>query len=144
MPIVDGRYEAKMSTIFSTPDDGIEEVKRMIRKSRKIRINGIPMWLLEELMPLLEKKDLKIILPLGEEPTNEMKELCDIGSSKAKIYNEYMGKEANTGSILFPKMMFGFTWLGDEIFQVSTLEYGSCVKCMMESFDGIWHYAKKW
>ena len=61
MPIVEGRYEAKLSTTFSTVDEGIDEIKRKIKKSRGIRISNIPMKLLEELKPLLVGKDLKLI-----------------------------------------------------------------------------------
>ena len=35
MPIVEGRYEAKISTTFSTIDEGIEEIKGKIKKSRE-------------------------------------------------------------------------------------------------------------
>ena len=68
MPIVDGRYEAKLSTTFSTVNEGLEEIRNKIGKSRGIRINNIPMKLLNELKPLLENKDLKIVLPLGQHP----------------------------------------------------------------------------
>jgi len=43
MPIVEGIYEAKISTAFSAVDEGIEEIKRKIKKSRRIKINCIPM-----------------------------------------------------------------------------------------------------
>lgn len=144
MPIVDGRYEAKISTTFKTPVEGIDEIKKRIKKSRKIRINGIPMGLLDELAPLLERKDLKIILPLGEKPTKDLKELCDVGTTKAKIYAEFEGQEANTGSVAFPSLIYNIVWLGDEILQISTLEYSPCVKCMLEAFEGGWRYSKKW
>lgn len=52
MPIVDGKYEAKISTTYALPEEGIDEIKRMIQKSRKVRISGIPMPLLAEFVPL--------------------------------------------------------------------------------------------
>ena len=30
MPIVDGKYEAKIGTTFATVEEGIEEMKRMV------------------------------------------------------------------------------------------------------------------
>ena len=63
MPIVNGKYEAKIGSTFATPEEGIAEIKRAIQKSRRIRISKIPMPLLEELKPLLKDKDLMIILP---------------------------------------------------------------------------------
>ncbi|MFQ5910699.1 MAG: hypothetical protein ACE5IJ_08290 [Thermoplasmata archaeon] len=144
MPIVDGRYEARMSTVFATPEEGIDAIKQKVRKSRKIRINCIPGDLLDELKPLLERKDLKIVLPLGEKPTDDLKELGEVASTKAKIYVDYHGEEANSGYITFPSVMFGVTWSGDKIHQISTMEYGPCVKCMSKGFEGAWRYAQKW
>ena len=144
MPIVDGKYEAKISTTFATPAEGIGEIKRLIQKSRRIRISGIPMHLLNELEPLLKEKDLMIILPLGEKPTEELKALAPTATTKARIYVDYMGEEANTGSVSFPSRIFNVVWLGDRILAVSAMEYGKCTKCMLETFEGGWRYAQKW
>jgi len=144
MPIVEGRYETRLSTTFSTVNEGIEEVKRMIQKSRAIRINSIPMKLLEEIEPLLVDKDLKIILPLGEKPTENLKRLGEIATTKARIYVDFKGTEANTGSLIFSTVVFNIIWLGDEIFDVSTMEYGTCVKCLRKTFDMGWRYSQKW
>ena len=144
MPIVDGRYESKLSTTFSTVDEGIDEIKKKINKSRGIRISNIPMKLLEELKPLLTGKDLKIILPLGQKPTEELKKLGDLATTKARIYVDFKGTEANTGSISFSTVIFNIIWLGDKIFDVSTMEYSSCVKCLRKTFDGSWRYSQKW
>ncbi|MFQ6106854.1 MAG: hypothetical protein ACE5QF_04625 [Thermoplasmata archaeon] len=144
MPIVDGRYEMKMSTTFATPEEGIEAIKERVRSSRKIRINGLPMKLIDELRPLLVKKDLKIVLPLGEKPTDDLGKLGEVATTKAKIYVEFKGEEANSGYIVFPKIMYSVTWSGDRILHVSTMEYAACVKCMMKGFEGAWRYAQKW
>jgi hypothetical protein len=144
MPIVDGKYEAKLSTTFSTADEGVEEIKKMVGKSRAIRISSIPMTLLDELKPLLANKDLKIILPLGEKPTGDLKQLGDVATTKARIYVDYKGKEANTGSISFSTVIFNLVWLDNEILNISTMEYGTCVKCLRKTFDGAWRYSQKW
>lgn len=57
LPIVEGRYEAKISTKFKDVKDGIEEIKKGIKKSRKIRINGIPVNLLDKLRPLWNRRE---------------------------------------------------------------------------------------
>ena len=144
MPIVEGRYEAKISTVFSTVEEGIEEIKERLKRSRKVRINNIPTKLLEELKPLLIDKDLKIILPLGEKPTEELMRLGDVATTKSRIYVDFKGKEANTGSIWFSTVLFNVIWLGDEIYEISTMEYSSCVKCMGRTFETAWRYSKKW
>jgi len=144
MPIVDGKYEAKISTTYATVEEGLSEIKRFIQKSRRIRISNIPMHLLKELQPLLKEKDLMIILPQNEKPTEELKELAPIATTKARIYVDYRGQEANSGSINFASRNFNVIWTGEKILDVSAMEYGNCVKCMSETFDGGWHYSQKW
>jgi hypothetical protein len=144
VPIVDGKYEAKISTAFATVEEGIAEIKRMIQKSRRLRISNIPMRLLEELKPLLKDKDLMIILPMNEKPSEELKQLAPIATTKARIYVDYKGQEANSGSINFASRNFSIIWLGDGILDVSAMEYGKCVKCMAGTFEGGWRYAQKW
>lgn len=144
MPIVEGRYEAKLSTTFSTTDEGLEEIKRKIQKSRRMRISNIPMNLLKQLEPILEDKDLKIILPLGEKPTEEVLKLGEVATTKARIYVDFKSKEANTGSISFSDRIFNIVWLKDEILDVSAMEYTKCVKCLLDTFEGGWRYSQKW
>jgi hypothetical protein len=144
MPIIDGKYEAKISTTYASPEEGLNEIKRMIQKSRRIRISGIPMPLLEELKPLLKEKDLMIILPSNEKPTDEFKALAPIATTKARVYVEYKGQEANSGSVNFPSRSFTIIWTPSNILAVSAMEYNKCAKCLMETFEVGWHYAQKW
>ena len=144
LPIVDGRYEAKIGTTFATVEEGIAEIKRMMQKSRRVRISNIPMSLLEEMKPLLRDKDLMIILPSGEKPTDELKQLAPIATTKARIYVDYKGEEANSGSINFASTIFNVAWVNGKILGVSTMEYGKCVKCLAGTFEGGWRYAQKW
>jgi len=144
MPIVEGRYEAKISTTFSTVDEGIEEIKGKIKKSRRIRINNIPMSLLKELGPLLGDKDLKMILPMGEKPTDELRRLGEIATTKARVYVDFRGREANTGSVSFSDKVFNIVWLDDQILDISTMEYSKCVKCLSDTFEAGWKYSQKW
>lgn len=143
MPIVEGRYEAKLSTTFSTVEEGVDEIRRKLQKAGRVRINSIPMGLLEDLKPLLRDKNLKIILPLGEKPSEELKKLGETATTKARIYVDYMGKEANTGSIGFSDVNFNIIWLGDKILNISTMEYGTCVKCLLKTFETGWRYSQK-
>lgn len=143
MPIIDGKYEAKIGATFAV-EEGIAEIKRMIQKSRRIRISNIPMHLLEELKPLLKDKDLMIILPMGEKPTEDLRQLAPTATTKARMYVNYKGQEANSGSISFASIIFNIAWINDTILGITTLEYGKCVKCMAGSFEGGWRYAQKW
>jgi len=143
MPIVDGKYEAKISTTYASPKEGIDEIKQMIQKSRRIRISGIPMPLLTDFVPLLKDKDLMIVLPQNEKPSEELKKLAPIATTKARIYVDYMGQGANSGSVNFASRSFSVIWTSDKILSVSAMEYSKCAKCLMETFEGGWHYAEK-
>ena len=143
MPIVDGRYEAKISTKFKGIEDGIDEIKKGIKKSRRIRINGIPMGLLDELKPLLAEKDVRIILPLGEKKPKDLEKLGPVATTKAKIYVEYDGKEANSGSVALPDRVFNIVWRDGKILEISAMEYSKCVKCLRDTFDMSWRYSEK-
>ena len=143
MPIVDGQYQAKMSTVFANVKEGVAQLKEKIAKSRRIRIGNIPMRLLEELLPSLKRKDVKIILPTDAKPTEKLRQVGDVAVQKAKIYSDFKGVEANEGSIYFSDVMFCVTWAKDKILQISTMEYDKCVKCMKGTFEMSWRYAQK-
>lgn len=144
MPIVDGRYETKLSTTYTTIDEGIEAIKKKVQKSRWVRISNIPMSMLSQLMPLLKEKDLKVILPLGEKPTDELKQLGEVATTKAKIYVDFKGREAHSGSIIFSDVIFNVLWQEDQVLNISTMEYTKCVKCLLDTFEGGWRYSQKW
>ena len=143
MPIVDGQYQAKISTVFSSVKEGIKQLKNKIGTSRKIRISNVPVRLLDELLPILKGKDVKIVLPGGTKPTAKLREIGDVAIQKAKIYSDFKGTEANEGSIFFSDVMFCVTWAKDKILQISTMEYDKCVKCMKGTFEMGWRYAQK-
>jgi len=143
MPIVDGQYQAKISTVFANVKQGVEQLKSKIEQSRKVRISNVPMKLLKELSPLLEGKDVKIILPNGQQATDELRAIGEVATQKAKIYSNFKGIEADEGSVYFSDVMFCVTWAGEKILQVSTMEYDKCVKCMKGTFDMGWRYAEK-
>ncbi len=143
MPIVDGRYEMCIGSNYTDIEKGLDAIRRRIEKARNIRINGIPMALLKELRPALEKKDVKIILPLGAKKDSSLEGLGPVAVTKARVYQRYNDKEVSSGSIIFPDVVFNIVYDGDRILGISTLEYAKCVKCMKEGFEGGWRYAKK-
>jgi len=143
MPIVDGRYEAKISTTFRSVEDAIEEITNKIERSRRVRISNIPIGLLEKLLPLLKGKDVKIILPMKAKASDELREVGEVAVQKAKIYKDYKGVEANAGSIYFSDRIFGVVWVKDRILEIDAMDYDKCVKCMKNMFDVGWRYSEK-
>jgi len=143
MPIVDGQYEAKISTTFRSVEDAIEEITNKIERSRRVRISNIPMSLLEKLLPLLKGKDVKIILPMKAKASDELRKVGEVAVQKAKIYKDYKGVEANAGSIYFSDRIFGVVWVKDRILEIDAMDYDKCVKCMRKMFDVGWRYSEK-
>ena len=145
-PIVEGKYEQKLSTVYATPREAIDEIKQKLKHGRKVRINNVPMALLRELAPLLREKDLKVILPEGEQPPRDLGVSAEYATAKAKIYLEWKGREAASGSIGFPDVVFNVAWTkpSGEILEVTAMEYSRCVKCMVnDTFDSAWRYSEK-
>ena len=143
MAIINGKYEARISTTFANPKEGIDAIKKTIGESRKARISNIPMFLLEDLKPLLQGKDVMLILPIGEQPSDSLKTLGKVAVTKAKIYRNYKGTDAHVGSLFFSDLIFNITWAGDTIFEIDAMEYGKCVKCMKGTFETAWRYSQK-
>jgi hypothetical protein len=65
-------------------------------------------------------------------------------TTKARIYADFKGKEANSGAINFSDVVFNILWTRDQILSISTMEYNKCVKCLGETFEGGWRFAQKW
>jgi len=143
MPIVDGQYEAKISTSFASEKEAFEAIVSKIEKSRRVRISNVPMQLLEKLAPLLKGKDVKIILAKGAKPTEQLKELGDVAIQKARIYKDYKGVDANAGSIYFSDRIFNVVWDEKKIYEIEAMDYDKCVKCMKGMFDVGWRYSEK-
>jgi len=143
MPIVDGQYQAKISTTFRSTEEAIKEIKKKIEKSRRVRISNIPMGLLSELAPLLKGKDVKIILPMKAKASDELRKLGEVAVQKAKIYKDYKGVDANAGSIYFSDRVFSIAWAKEKILEIDAMDYDKCVKCMRGMFDVGWRYSQK-
>jgi hypothetical protein len=105
------------------------------------------MVLFEELAPLLQDKDLKVMLADREQPPVNSRVSAEFATAKARIYVEWKGQEAISGSIGFPDVFFNVAWLkpSGEIREITAMEYSRCVKCMVnDTFESAWHYAQKW
>ena len=143
MPIVDGRYEAKISTTFRSTEEALQAIKDKIASSRRVRISNIPMELLGRILVALKGKDVKIILPMKAKPSPELKQIGEVAVQKARIYKDHKGTEANVGSIYFSDRIFSVVWDKDKILEIDAMDYDKCVKCMRGMFDVGWRYSEK-
>ena len=143
MPSLEGVYEIKMSTTFASIDEAIRELRDKISKSKTVWINSIPLSLLAKIAPFLKNKDVRIILPLGEKPTDELKLLGDVSVTKFRVYKDYKGIDANMGEIYFADKVYNVAYTKDRILEIDTIEYERCIKCMRDMFESAWKSARK-
>jgi len=143
MPIVDGKYEAQIMTYYKSIEEAMEEIRDKLKRTRKVRISGIPVPLLKALMPLLVDKDLAVILPEGAEPWPELTGLCEVARTQSRIFVVYKGVEALVGNIVLPDVQFSIIWDKDKVLEITAMNYSSCVKCQRKTFDMSWRYSEK-
>ncbi len=143
MPALEGRYEMKISTTYGSSEEGIKDIIEKIGKSKIVAINTIPRNLLIRLAPHLRGKMVKVILPVNDSPDDAVRKIGEVAVSKARVYKDYKGIEADTGSIYFADRVFNITWSKDRILEIDTMEYDRCVKCMKEMFETGWKSSRK-
>jgi len=88
-------------------------------------------------------RNVRVILPVNESPDDELKKIGEVAVSKSRIYKDYKGIEADTGSIYFADRVYSITWVKNRILEVETMEYERCVKCMRDMFESGWKMARK-
>jgi len=133
---------SRLSERSGVPRTKIYSVLESLAAKGWIKVySGTP--LLDELKTLLKGRDLKTILPVGSTATQELRELGGVAVANSRIYVEYDGEEANSGSVGFSDIIFNVGWVDDRILGISTMEYSKCVKRLRGAFEGAWRYAKK-
>ncbi len=143
MPIIDGKYEVKISTTFRSMEEALAKIEERLKTAKAVQISNVPMRVLQPLLPLLKGREVKIILPAGEKPTDELKQLGPVAVQKARIYKDYKGTELNLGSIYFSDRVFSIAWQDDKVVEIDSMDYGKCVKCLRGTFDSAWKYSRK-
>ena len=143
MPALEGRYEMKISTTYGSSEEGIKDIIEKIGKSKIVSINTIPTTLLTRLAPHLRGRTVKVILPVNDSTDDAVKLIGEVAVSKARVYKDYKGIEADTGSIYFADRVFNITWSKNRILEIDTMEYDRCVKCMKEMFETGWKSSRK-
>lgn len=139
MPIEGSEHRANISRPFTSAKEGLEQLKEKIRLSNKVRISNISVELLDELLPALKGKDVKIILHHEVTPTEQMKEIGDLAIQKDRISSNFEGVEADVCSIYFSTVVFRITWTEGKILQITTMRYNKYIRW----FEMGWRYATR-
>ena len=143
MPTLNGIHLNKIATVYDT-QKGIDAIKDIVVKSKKLRITTIPPFLLNELLPLLVDKDIKILILPGEKMPEKNIGISDVAVTKSKLLADFKGDELIVGSITSPAVSFNVMWKDDKIYDITAMNYERCVRCLGESFeDTRWRFADK-
>lgn len=110
-------------------DEGIRNIKKEIRSSKKVILNNIPVSLVQELLPLLKSKNVSISLKENEYDPSIGDEIGGISYHDADIHAGYGDKNMHFGCIVLPKIIFDVIWNEDGIQDISGFKTSSCLKC---------------
>lgn len=126
--------------------EGIELIKNDLKKSSKAIINYLPDYLIEELLPFLQGKDIRIMMPYGHRIDPDLESIPNSRISRKLIRPQlkvYDHNDAMCGGVCFPHIHYGVAWKGDEILEIRTLEVEECVRCMVEKHITAWSFGKR-
>jgi hypothetical protein len=145
MTVTEGRSEFRLSTTFASTEAGIKDIQEKITNSFGVRMNSVPLQLIQKLAPFLKgkEKNVRIILSPDDKPTEEVISLGRISSTKARVCADYKGIDANLGSIYFNDRLYEITWTKERVIEIESKEYDKCVKCMGELFENAWKNSSK-
>jgi hypothetical protein len=110
-------------------DEGIRNIKKEIRSSKKVILNNIPLSLVQELLPLLKDKKVSISLKEAEFDQSIGDEIGGISYHDADIQAGYGEENMHFGCIVLPKMIFDVIWNEDGIQDIAGIKTSSCLKC---------------
>jgi hypothetical protein len=129
MSILEALFKINLGTSY-TVDRGIQVIKRKIRCSRKVIVNNIPVSLLEELLPVLEDKNVSVSLSEDchwESIEDNFENICFYN---ANIQASYNNQKMNFGNIVLPNMIFDITWdKKEQIRDITEYKDYNCLKC---------------
>lgn len=110
-------------------DEGIRNIKKEIRSSKKVILNNIPLSLVQELLPLLKDKKVSISLKEAEFDQSIGDEIGGISYHDADIQAGYGDENMHFGCIVLPKIIFDVIWNEDGIQDIAGIKTSSCLKC---------------
>ncbi len=128
MALLDGILKISFGISYEV-EEGLRDIKRGIRSSKKVILNNIPLSLLQELMPLLKGKDVSVSLKKNEFEESIDEDIEGISYHKADIHAGHGDEKMHFGCIVLPKMLFDVIWNDEGVQSISGIKLHSCIKC---------------
>lgn len=127
-------YTTKMITVYDV-DKGLETIKEYLIKAKKARFITVPMNIIYDNIPILNGKDVKIILPFNEKIPDQLKNDFNVKIARFKNIAEYKGEEVIEGDVILPSISFTILWKDNRIYDINATNYEKCIRCLGEFFE---------
>jgi hypothetical protein len=106
---------------------GIEAIKRAVRRAHSVQIYDPPSRLLSELTPYLAGKQVTIYLLPRDKVADQLHP--QVVRIKNRIKAAYHGRTMFLASIRLTRVMFDIIWRGDRIYDISAITISKCLHC---------------
>lgn len=127
------------------PDEGVNILMKDLKESMKVLIVYIPDFLVEQMIPLLDDKEVRILLPYNHQIHPKVRNMPFSRTARSWITPK-MGiheqRNAIVGGICFPHVHYGVIWNEDRILEIRTVEVNSCIRCIVEKHVLAWNTGK--
>ncbi len=128
MSLLEGILKVSFGVSYKV-EEGIRDIKKGIRSSKKVILNNIPVSLLQELMPLLKGKNVSVSLKKNEFEDLVEDDIKNISYHKAGIHAGHGDEKMHFGCVVLPKMLFDVIWNDEGVQSISGIKLHSCLKC---------------
>ncbi len=128
MSLLEGILKVSFGVSYKV-EDGIRDIKKRIRSSKKVILNNSPVSLLQELLPVLKGKDVSVTLKESDFKESIAEDIDGVSYHSAAIHAGHGEEKMHFGCIVLPNMLFDVIWNEDGIRDISGIKLHSCLKC---------------
>jgi hypothetical protein len=126
--------------------EGVEEVKKAVQESESVRFINVPSLIVEEIYPLLGKKDFQIICAHESPFIKSLDDLSSIRLTRSifNFYSMYKGRKMGRGLVLTDtKKVYSIDFHSDNIVSIKSTMWTKCSTFLLDNFKYAWLQAKK-
>lgn len=116
----------KAGEIFEVAQ-GIEAIKQAIQRAYSVQVYDLPPSLLNELAPVLVRREATIYLPPRVKVENQLRP--QVVPIKNRVKATCHGQTMFMGHIKLARIMFDIVWQADKIYDISAVTSSKCLRC---------------